>query len=59
MNIQNTIVFCIVAAACFYVGGIVWKKVKSFSGKSSCASGCGCGDTKSSARNTLINIQKP
>jgi hypothetical protein len=60
MNFQNVIVFFIVAAACFYIGGIVWKKVKSFSTKfASCASGCGCGDTKSAAKNSLSNVQSP
>ncbi len=58
MNIQNIIVFLIILAAVFYVGKQVWQKVKSFSGKSSCASNCGCGDGKSTAKNSLVNVQK-
>ncbi|MDQ2745794.1 MAG: FeoB-associated Cys-rich membrane protein [Acidobacteriota bacterium] len=42
MNIQSLIVAVIVIAALAYVGQIIWRKARSFSSKSGCASDCGC-----------------
>ncbi|MEP7036704.1 MAG: FeoB-associated Cys-rich membrane protein [Acidobacteriota bacterium] len=58
MNFQTIIVGIIILIALFYIGANVWRKVKSFSGKSSCGTGdCGCG-TKSKSKNPFIQIGK-
>jgi hypothetical protein len=57
MDIQNIIVGTIIILALFYVGLNVWRKVKSFSSKSSCGTDCGCG-SKSSAKNSFGQIRK-
>ncbi|MBA2494878.1 MAG: FeoB-associated Cys-rich membrane protein [Acidobacteria bacterium] len=58
MNWQVLIVGIIIFIALFYVGTNVWRKVKSFSGKSSCGTDdCGCG-TKSSAKKSFVQIGK-
>jgi hypothetical protein len=56
MNFQNIIVGVIIFAALFYVGVNVWQKVKSFSGKSSCGTDCGCG-TKAK-ENSFVQVGK-
>ncbi|MCY7347699.1 MAG: FeoB-associated Cys-rich membrane protein [Pyrinomonadaceae bacterium] len=57
MNIQTFIVALIVFGACFYVGRIAWKKMKSFSTKSSCGIDCGCGTpTKVKKINKKIEV---
>jgi hypothetical protein len=58
MDVQNIIVYLIVLAAVIYAGKSVWGKVKSFSVKSGCGNNCGCGDSKSSVKNSVVNIQK-
>ncbi|MBA2621789.1 MAG: FeoB-associated Cys-rich membrane protein [Acidobacteria bacterium] len=59
MNAQNIIVGLIILFACFYIGKNILKKAKSFSTKSSsCGADCGCGDGKSAAKNSFVNIQK-
>ncbi len=57
MDIQNIIVGAIIFLALLYVGSNVWRKVKSFSGKSSCGTNCGC-DVKSSAKTSFEQIRK-
>jgi hypothetical protein len=58
MNIQTIIVGIIIFIALFYVGANIWRKVKSFSGKSSCGTGdCGCG-TKSKSEKSFMQIGK-
>ncbi|MBA3631759.1 MAG: FeoB-associated Cys-rich membrane protein [Acidobacteria bacterium] len=53
MNWQVLIVGLIIFIAFLYIGASVWRKVKSFSSKSSCGTGdCGCG-TKSQSKNPL------
>ncbi len=59
MDFQNIIAGLIVLLALFYVGKTVAQKLKSFSAKSSaCASDCGCGDSKKSAKNSFVRIPK-
>ena len=58
MNIQYIIVGTIIIFALFYIGVNIWRKVKSFSSKSSCGSDCGCG-TKSQTKNSFMQIGKP
>jgi hypothetical protein len=53
MNIQNIIVGIIILAALFYVGKMVFGKVKSFSGNEACGGDCGC-ETKSKAKTAKI-----
>jgi hypothetical protein len=43
MDFQTLIVAIIILTALFYVGKIIFVKVKSFSNKSKCGSDCGCG----------------
>lgn len=43
MDFQILIVALIIAAACFYVGRLALKKIKSVGKKSSCEIDCGCG----------------
>ncbi|MDQ3089020.1 MAG: FeoB-associated Cys-rich membrane protein [Acidobacteriota bacterium] len=57
MDIQNSIVGTIILLALLYVGSNIWRKVKSFSGKSSCGSNCGCG-SKSSPKDSFEQIRK-
>lgn len=42
MDIQIIIVMIIVFAALVYVGRMIWRKAKSASKHSACASDCGC-----------------
>jgi len=42
MDTQTIIVSVIILAAVIYVGLMIWRKVKSFSPKGVCGSGCGC-----------------
>jgi len=43
MTFQNIAAFLIILGALAYVGTMLWRKTKSFSPKSGCASDCGCG----------------
>jgi len=43
MTFQNIVAFLIILGALAYVGSMLWRKTKSFSPKSGCASDCGCG----------------
>jgi len=57
MDVQNITVGTIIFLALLYVGLNLWRKVKSFSGKSSCGTDCGC-SSKSSAKNSFEQIRK-
>ncbi|MGI8639843.1 MAG: FeoB-associated Cys-rich membrane protein [Pyrinomonadaceae bacterium] len=58
MNFQIIIVGLIIFIALLYVGANVWRKVRSFSVKSSCGTGdCGCG-TKSQSKKSFVQIGK-
>jgi hypothetical protein len=46
MDIQTVIVAIIIFAAAVYVGQIIWRKAKSASKNSSCATDCGCDSKK-------------
>jgi type II secretory pathway pseudopilin PulG len=48
MDIQVIIVIAIILAATAYVGQMIWRKAKSASNNSACASDCGC-DAKKAA----------
>lgn len=50
MDAQGIILVLIVASAALYIGSMLWKKIRSFSGKKGCDTDCGCsaGSKKSS-----------
>ena len=43
MDFQSIVVAVVILAALAYIGRRVWRKINSFSEKSSCGIGCGCG----------------
>ncbi len=54
MTIQNIIAALIILGALAYTASLVWKKLRAFSPKNGCASGCGCGaKTKKISNNSL------
>jgi len=58
MSVQNLIVGIIIILALFYIGRIVWRRIKSFFPKSSCGTDdCGCG-TKSKPQKSFVKIVK-
>jgi hypothetical protein len=56
MDVQTIIVSVIILGAMLYIGEQIWRKVKSFSSKTSaCATDCGCSSTAKAAKTLVKN----